>query len=132
MLGPIITLKKDVTMRHQRHTAARTVLGIAMIATLGYAWSLPSFGYDPTQSTGTGTTQGKDGSMTTQQGGSTGPTTGRNEHSGSATGAVRDPKHSEPDKDKDRGSHQLGSDSSHEVNKNESGGKDPAGTRPGK
>ncbi len=119
-------------MRHQKHTAARTVLGIATIVTFAYAGLSPSFGYDPTQSTGTGTVQGKDGSMTTQQGGSTGPTTGRNEHTGSATGAVRDPKYSEPEKDKDRGSHQLGSDSSHEANKNESGGKREAGSRTGK
>ena len=123
---------KDRTMRHREHAAARTVLGIATIVTLAYAGLSPSFGYDPTQSTGTGTVQGKDGSMTTQQGGSTGPTTGRNEHSGSATGAVRDPKYSEPEKDKDRGSHQLGSDSSHEANKNESGGKREAGSRRGK
>ena len=119
-------------MRHRGHTATRMVLGIATILTLGYAGLSPSFSYDPTQSTGTGTVQGKDGSMTTQQGGFTGPTTGRNEHSGSATGGVRDPKHSEPEKHKDRASHQLGSASSHEANKNESGGKGQPGARTGK
>ena len=68
--------------------------------------------------------------MTTQRGGNAGPNTGRNEHSGSATGAVRDPKQSEPEADKDRGSHQLGSDSSHEANKGD--GKGQAGKRTGK
>ncbi|MGZ8382643.1 MAG: hypothetical protein ACXWWE_01380 [Nitrospira sp.] len=119
-------------MTPRERTATRMMLGIATIATLGYGWVLPSFSYDPTQSTGTGTVQGKDGSMTTQRGGNTGPTTGRNEHSGSATGAVRDPKQSEPEKDKDRTSHQLGSDSGHEANKGDSRGKEQPGGRTGK
>lgn len=80
------------------------------VAIVGTAWS-----EDPTKSTGTGVVQGEDGSMSTQQGGTTGPTTGRNEHSGSATGVVRDPSKAEPPHDKSRGSSQMGSDSSHEA-----------------
>jgi hypothetical protein len=80
-------------------------------ATAGTVWS-----EDPTKSTGTGVVQAEDGSMSTKQGGNTGPTTGRNEHSGSATGAVRDPSKAEPSHDKNRGSNQMGSDSSHEAN----------------
>lgn len=116
-------------MTYRGHKAARKLFGIATIVTLGYSGLTPTYGYDPTQSTGTGTTQEKDGSMTTQRGGNTGPTTGRNEHSGSATGAVRDPKQSEPKKDRDQGSHQLGSDSSQEASKSDGGGRGQAGVR---
>jgi hypothetical protein len=80
------------------------------LATAGPVWSL-----EPTQSTGPGVHQGEDGSMSTKQGGNTGPTTGRNEDSGSATGAVRDPTKAEPPHDKNLGSKQPGSDSSHEA-----------------
>ncbi len=82
---------------------------------LGLAIAGPAWSLDPTQSTGPGVHQGEDGSMSTKQGGNTGPTTGRNEHSGSATGAVRDPSKAEPPHDKNRGSGQMGSDSSHEA-----------------
>lgn len=62
------------------------------LATAGLAWSM-----DPRQqSTGPGVIQGEDGSMSTKQGGNTGPTAGPNQHSGSATGAVRDPSQAEP------------------------------------
>jgi hypothetical protein len=88
------------------------------LATAGPVWSV-----DSTQSTGTGVTQGEDGSMSTKRGGNTGPTTGRNEHSGSATGAVREPSKAEPPHDKNRGSSQMGSDSSHESSQTEGRGQ---------
>jgi hypothetical protein len=92
------------------------------LAAAGPAWSL-----DSTQSTGPGVIQGEDGSMSTKRGGNTGPTTGRNEDSGSATGAVRDPSKAEPPHDKHRGSSQMGSDSSHEASQHESSEKQGRG-----
>ncbi|MGZ9157918.1 MAG: hypothetical protein ACXW36_03520 [Nitrospira sp.] len=67
--------------------------------------------------------------MSTKRGGNTSPNTGRNEHSGSATGAVRDPKSSEPEADKDKGSHQLGSQSSHEAKTGDNDGRGKSGAR---
>jgi hypothetical protein len=93
----------------------------------GLAYSMPAFSYDPTQSTGTGTVQGEDASMSTKRGGNTGPTTGRNEHSGSGTGAVRDTSRSEPEQDRSNGSSQLGSDSSHEASQQERSGDEGRG-----
>ena len=93
------------------------------LATAGPAWS----GDATTQSGGPGVAQGEDGSMSTKQGGNTGPTTGRNEHSGSATGAVRDPSQAEPPPGKNRGSSQMGSDSSRER---QTKGHQQSGTRP--
>lgn len=119
-------------MTYRGQKATGKLIGIATIVTLGYTGLTPTYGYDPTQSTGTGTAQGNDGSMTTQRGGNSGPTTGRNEHSGSATGAVRDPKQAEPKKDRDQGSHQLGSHSSQEASKSDRGGRGQAEVRPEK
>ncbi|MEO8327287.1 MAG: hypothetical protein ABI618_15655 [Nitrospirota bacterium] len=51
-------------MTYRGHKAARKLFGIATIVTLGYTGLTPTYGYDPTQSTGTGTVQGQDGSMT--------------------------------------------------------------------
>lgn len=87
----------------------------AGMAALGLAMAEPVWSADSTQSTGPGVHQREDGSMSTRQGGNSGPTTGRNEHSGSATGAVRDPSKAEPLHDENRGSHQLGSRSSQEA-----------------
>jgi hypothetical protein len=74
-------------MQNRLRTRIMYGAGLIMFSliTTGPAWSLNS-----SQSTGPGVTQGEDGSMSTKQGGNTGPTTGRNEHSGSATGKVRD------------------------------------------
>jgi hypothetical protein len=93
--------------------------GLSLVAVVGVTGA--ALGYDPQQSTGTGTVQGEDASITTKRGGNTGETTGRNEHSGSGTGAVRDPKFSEPIADDSKGSHQLGSRSSQEASQRESG-----------
>lgn len=79
---------------------------------LGLVMAGPGWSLDSPQSSGTGVMQGEDGSMSTKQGGNTGPTTGRNEHSGSATGTVRDPSKAEPSQDKNRRSSQLGAGSS--------------------
>lgn len=98
---------------------SRTMFMSACLVALAFGSTAPAFSNDPTQSTGTGTIQGEDGSMATKRGGNTGPTTGRNEHSGSGTGAVRDPAKSEPTHDSNRGSSQLGSDSSHEASQQE-------------
>jgi hypothetical protein len=104
------------------------VLGSAWMFAAGLATAAPVWSTDPpAQSTGPGVTQGEDSSMATKRGGNTGPTTGRNEHSGSATGAVRDPSKAEPQHDSDRGSQQLGSDSSHEASQQE--GRGQAGAR---
>lgn len=81
------------------------------LVTVGPVWSVDS---PQSQSTGPGVMQGEDGSMSTKQGGNTGPTTGRNEHSGSATGTVRDPSKAEPPHGKTRSSSQMGSGSSRE------------------
>lgn len=83
------------------------VCTFGLVAMAGPVWSADS----PKQSTGTGVTQGEDGSMSTKQGGNTGPTTGRNDQSGSGTGAVRDPSQAEPPRDKNRGSSQMDSSS---------------------
>lgn len=106
---------------------SRMIYGAGLL-TLGLAVG-PVWSLDSTQSTGTGVIQGEDGSMATKRGGNTGPTTGRNEHSGSATGAVRDPSQAEPPHDKDRGSSQMGSDSSHETSQKETEGRGQAGAR---
>ena len=61
-----------------------------------YGWSLSVavlslvLAYDPTQSTGPGTQQGSDGSMSTQRGTGTDSKSGKNEDAGSATGTKRD------------------------------------------
>jgi hypothetical protein len=93
--------------------------GLSVAVALGAAGA--AMGYDPQQSTGTGTVQGEDASISTKRGGNTGETTGRNEHSGSATGAVRERTEPEPKADRKGGSSQLGSDSSHEASQRESG-----------
>ncbi|MGE0274364.1 MAG: hypothetical protein AB7G68_07440 [Nitrospiraceae bacterium] len=111
----------------------RLVSACIMAAGLGY--TIPVSGYDPAQSTGTGTVQGEDASMSTTRGGNTGPTTGRNEHSGSGTGAVRDTSRAEPEQDRSKGSSQLGSDSSHEASQQErsgDGGRGQGGVRTNK
>lgn len=114
-------------MKHYPQAPSRTVLsGVCMIV-FGLGSVVPTFSYDPTQSTGTGTVQGKDGSMTTQRGGNTGPNTGRNEDSGSATGAVRNPNQPEPDQEKNRDSSQRGSDSRPDASHDE--GRGQAGVR---
>jgi hypothetical protein len=93
--------------------------GLSLLAVFGVTGAAQ--GYDPQQSTGTGTVQGEDASITTKRGGNTGETTGRNEHSGSATGTARDRTQSEPKADPKGGSSQLGSDSSHESSQREAG-----------
>lgn len=98
----------------QSHIGTRMLYGVG-VAALGLAMATPVWSMDSTQSIGPGVHQGEDGTMSTRQGGNTGPTTGRNEHSGSATGAVRDLSQAEPPHDKNRGSHQLGSRSSQEA-----------------
>ena len=102
---------------------------VITLMVLGLADATVSLSYEPTQSTGTGTHQGEDSSMSTKRGGNTSANTGRNEHSGSATGAVRDPKNSEPEADKNKGSHKLGSQSSHEAKTGDSEGRGKAGVR---
>lgn len=112
--------------------SSRLILGMASMLALGLGPATASWSYEPTQSTGTGTHQGEDASMSTKRGGNTGPGTGRNEHSGSATGAERDPKQPEPDADKKEGSHQMGSQSSHQGNTAENEGRGKAGVRTNK
>ena len=107
-------------MTHSEKWALRAFLGIAACVAVGSAAVPPSYGYEPTQSTGTGTSQGQDGSMTTQQGGNTGPTTGRNEQSGSATGAVRHPSQSEPGNKTAGESQTKGSSASHQGKQQDS------------
>jgi hypothetical protein len=119
-------------MTRHPQSGSRLVFGMASMLALGLGAATASLSYEPTQSTGTGTHQGEDASMSTKRGGNTGPGTGRNEHSGSATGASRDPKQAEPDADKKKGSHQLGSQSSHEGNTGENEGRGKAGVRPDK
>ena len=104
----------------------RTLYGAGLFA-LGLATAGPVWSEESSTSTGTGVVQGEDGSMSTKQGGNTGPTTGRNEHSGSATGVVRDPSRAEPPHSKNRGSSQMGSDSSHETSQPK--GQKSSGTR---
>jgi hypothetical protein len=112
----------------QRRRSARVVSAwIIALGALGLGYTSSSFSYDPTQSTGTGTVQGEDASMSTKRGGNTGPTTGRNEHSGSGTGAVRDTSRSEPEQDRSKGPSQLGSDSSHEASQQEGRGDEGRG-----
>jgi hypothetical protein len=94
----------------QNRRGTRMLYGAGLLA-LGLATAGPAWSLEPTQSTGPGVHQGDDGSMSTKQGGNTGPTTGRNEDSGSATGAVRDPSKAEPPHDKNLGSRPMGSDS---------------------
>jgi hypothetical protein len=101
---------------------SRIIYGAGLLA-LGLATAGPVWSVESTQSTGTGVIQGEDGSMSTKRGGNTGPTTGRNEHSGSATGAVRDPSKAEPPHDEERGSSQRESDSSHEASQTEGRGQ---------
>ena len=115
-------------MTQQTHRERVSLAVIGMVA-LGLGSASASLGYEPTQSTGTGTHQGEDASMSTKRGGNTSPNTGRNEHSGSATGAVRDPKNSEPEADRHKGSHQLGSQSSHEGKSGDNEGRGKAGVR---
>ncbi|MCC2641522.1 MAG: hypothetical protein K0S45_1935 [Nitrospira sp.] len=116
-------------MKHYRDTSSRRALSGAAMIVVGSVFVVPAHSYEPTQSTGTGTHQGEDASMNTKRGGNTGSGTGRNEHSGSATGAVRDPKQSEPEADKNKGSQQLGSQSSHEGKTGENEGRGQAGVR---
>lgn len=94
---------------------------ILSLVTAEPAWSLNS-----SQSTGPGVTQAEDGSMATKQGGNTGTTTGRNEHSGSATGKVREPSKAEPPRDQHRDKSQKGSGVNQETNetsRQQSGGR---------
>jgi hypothetical protein len=109
-------MTRNELVSRMMYTAGVLTLGLVVA---GPVWSLDP----PNKSTGTGITQGEDGSMSTQRGGNTGPTTGRNEDSGSATGAVRDPSQSEPSHDDKRGSSQMGSDSSHEASQTEGRGQ---------
>jgi hypothetical protein len=104
---------------------------VAIVSMVAFGLALPgwSLAYEPNQSTGTGTHQGEDASISTKRGGNTSPNTGRNEHSGSATGAVRDPKNPEPEADRHKGSHQLGSQSSHEGKTGDNEGRGKAGAR---
>lgn len=112
-------------MKRISHTSSAIVI-LAVGLGLGAGAALAS---DPHRSTtGTGTVQREDGSTYTQRGGTTGPTTGRNEHSGSGTGAVREPEHAEPLSDDSRGPHQLGSQSSPEASQRE---PEPSETRKG-
>ena len=108
-----------------KHLRIRIMHGAGLIilslVTAGPAWSL-----DSPQSTGTGVTQGEDGSMSTKQGGNTGSTTGRNEDSGSATGKVREPSQVEHPRDQNRNSNQKGSGLNQETNQtsqHQSGGR---------
>jgi hypothetical protein len=110
-------------MKWVSHKIVTLAAGLSLGA--GAAWAA-----DPHQSTtGTGTVQREDGSTYTQRGGATGPTTGRNEHSGSGTGIVREPEHPEPLSDNSRGPHQLGSQSSPEASQREPA---PSESRKGK
>lgn len=119
-------------MTQHRSSRLQFSLKIVGAVALGLGSATASLSYEPTQSTGTGTQQGEDSSMSTKRGGNTSPNTGRNEHSGSATGAVRDPKNSEPDADKNKGSNQMGSQSSHEGKSGDNEGRGKAGARTGK
>ncbi|HET6675086.1 MAG TPA: hypothetical protein VFG71_07090 [Nitrospiraceae bacterium] len=74
-------------MKHNARESARTMFMGACLVMLAFGGTTPAFSKEPNQSTGTGTIQGEDGSMATKRGGNTGPTTGRNEHSGAGTGA---------------------------------------------
>jgi hypothetical protein len=111
----------------KQHLQSNVRFMSALVMALGLGTVAPASGYDPTQSTGTGTVQEEDGSMSTKRGGNTGQTTGRNEHSGSGTGATRNPAHSEPDQDRSQGSAQMGSDSSHEASQQERSGDESRG-----
>jgi hypothetical protein len=86
---------------------SRMMSGAGLVV-LGLAVTEPAWSIDSSESTGAGFIQGEDASMSTKRGGNTGPTTGRNERSGSATGAVRDPSEAEPPRDEHRGSSQNG------------------------
>ena len=116
-------------MTQHRFLKPRFSVAVITLMVLGMGSATTSLSYEPTQSTGTGTQQGEDASMSTKRGGNTSPNTGRNEHSGSATGVVRDPKNSEPEADKNKGSHQLGSQSSHEAKAGDNDGRGKAGAR---
>ena len=107
----------------------RRLISACIIASgaFGLGYTSSAFSYDPTQSTGTGTVQEEDASMSTKRGGNTGPTTGRNEHSGSGTGAVRDASRSEPEQDRSKGPSQMGSDSSREASQQERSGDEGRG-----
>jgi hypothetical protein len=109
-------MTRNELVSRMMYTAGVLTLGLVGV---GPVWSLDP----PNKSTGTGVIQGEDGSMSTKRGGNTGPSTGRNEHSGSATGTVRNPSKSEPPHDDKRGSSQLGSDSSHEASQTEGRGQ---------
>ena len=124
------TWKGESRMEPIRQSRPGAIAVGACVIALGFGGAGPAMSYDPTQSTGTGTVQGEDGSMSTKRGGNTGPTTGRNEDSGSATGEKRDPSQAEPAHDKNRGSSQMGSDSSRETSQSE--GRGQAGVRTNK
>ncbi|HEX2055069.1 MAG TPA: hypothetical protein VHF07_01170, partial [Nitrospiraceae bacterium] len=114
-------------MTRNQQARPRLLLGSACMFAL--ATAAPVWGTEPpAQSTGPGVTQEEDASMATKRGGNTGRTTGRNEHSGSATGAARNPSKAEPESDKNRGSSQMGSDSSHEATQHEGRGQSGART----
>jgi hypothetical protein len=119
-------------MAQHENSTPRLSVALAALVSLGLGGATASMGYEPTQSTGTGTQQGEDASISTKRGGNTSPQTGRNEHSGSATGAVRDPKNPEPEADKNKGSHMLGSHSSHEGKTGGNEGRGQAGAKPDK
>jgi hypothetical protein len=96
----------------QRRQGALLILGVGGLLVFGLATGTPVLADDSSKSTGTGTVQGEKGKTSTQRGGNTGPTTGRNSESGSATGKVRDPHQSEPDQGSGEGT-QRKSTSSH-------------------
>lgn len=114
-------------MTRQTYNKLRISLTAGTFLTLALATIAPASAYDPKQSTGTGTVQGKDGSITTPRGGNTGEHTGRNDQSGSGTGAVRDPHQSEPASARDGKSQPPGSDATKDSPKGETMGKTGAG-----
>lgn len=113
----------------QQTSGQRFFLAILSMVALGLASPAVSLAYEPTQSTGTGTHQGEDASISTKRGGNTGPNTGRNEDSGSATGVVRDPKNPEPETDTKQGTIRPSSKPSHEGKSGATEGRGKAGAR---
>lgn len=113
----------------EQTSGQRFSLAVLGIVALGLACPVLSLAYEPNQSTGTGTHQGEDASISTKRGGNTGPNTGRNEDSGSATGVVRDPKNPEPETDTKQGTIRPSSKPSHEGKSGATEGRGKAGAR---
>ncbi len=110
-------------MTQEAGTKIRLSFTAGALLTMALATIAPASAYDPKQSTGPGTVQGKDGSITTPRGGNTGEHTGRNDQSGSGTGAVRDPHQAEPPAARDGKSQPAGSDSTKDSHKGGTTGK---------